>query len=217
MLTILWWVLGSIGAAILLLFFHHVFRQWRLQSLTFEFLAFQDMKAALGYIDKHPQLLTDDAEELIRLWLDRAWARGEANTLVSGAIRLALLGQCREQGVEAVRQTMADKLQPWLVAIRSPSWQRALAILGKLATEGKASGPLEEMDEELVEAMSQIMALLRPLADEETIATQDMILDELRGILQQKAEGTLPPSSDTPVVPSPPAQTKGQKGKRRRK
>jgi hypothetical protein len=68
--------------------------------------------------------------------------------------------------------------------------------------------------------MSHIMDLLRPLAaDEETIATQDGILRSLHQILRQKAEGTVPPASgaDIPITPSPSAQPRMRKRKRRQK
>ena len=192
--TILWWVLGSIGVGLLLLFCYHTFRLLRLQSIIVEFLAFQDINVALRHISEHPQLLSDDAEELIRDLLDRALTRrGDAGTFVSGIIHMTLLMGCREQGVETARRTMADSLQAWLDDIRSPAWQRALAILGRIVTAKKPSIPLEEVDEELVEAMSQIMTLLAPLADEETVTIQDRLLRELRHVVQQKAEGTLQP------------------------
>ena len=58
----------------------------------------------------------------------------------------------------------AGALQAWLDASSSPSWQRALKLLGQLLVEREASIHPEEVDEELVEAMGHIMDLLRPLA-----------------------------------------------------
>lgn len=219
--TILWWVLGSIGALILLFllwFGYRAFRFRRLQPVIFEYLAIQDVKIALRYIDNHPQLLTADAEEFIRVLLNRAWARGDADLFVFGGMRLALLTGCQKYGVETARQMAANNLQARFDVVSSPGWQRSLAILGKLVTDGNTSIPVGEVDEELMEAMTQIMTLLRPLAaDEETIANQDRILDGMRRILQQKADGTLPPSSDMPATSSPPAQARKRKRKRRHK
>ncbi|MBU0703342.1 MAG: hypothetical protein KKC18_05690, partial [Chloroflexi bacterium] len=66
-------------------------------------------------------------------------------------------------------------------AADSPSWQRALKLLGKLVVEKETSIPPEEANEELVEAMSHIMDLLRPLAaNEETVALQEEIMRSLR-------------------------------------
>jgi len=220
---ILWWVCGSIGALLLLLVLWLVYRAQkfrRLQPIIFEYLSFQDVEAALRYIDDHPRLLTSDAEDFIITLLDRAWARGDAEMFVSGAIRLSLLAGCREYGIETARQMAAGALQAWLDASSSPSWQRALKLLGQLLVEKEASIHPEEVDEELVEAMSHIMDLLRPLAaDEETIATQDGIIRVLRQILRQKAEDTLPSASgaDIPITPSPSAQPRMRKRKRRQK
>jgi hypothetical protein len=162
-------------------------------------------------------LLTSHAEDFMTVLLDRAWARGDAQLFVSGAIRLSLLVGCREYGMEAARRMAANSLQVWLDASSSPSWQRALAFLGQLVVDREASIPPEEVDEELVEAMSHIMDLLRPLAaDEGTIAIQDEILRSLRQILRQKADSTLPPSSDAPVTPSSSTQA-GKRGPQRRR
>jgi hypothetical protein len=96
---ILWWVCGSIGALLLLLVLWLVYRAQkfrRLQPIIFEYLSLQDVEAALRYIDDHPRLLTSDAEDFITTLLERAWARGDAEMFVSGAIRLSLLAGCRE-------------------------------------------------------------------------------------------------------------------------
>jgi hypothetical protein len=175
------------------------------------------MDAALTYIEQHPQLLGADAENSIKMLLDRAWARGDIDIFLSGILHLELLAQCREQNIEFVRQTMAAKMQAQEVAKRSPARERALEIVRGLAAEGKASLPIEELDEELEEALSQIMAMLRPFADERTNITMDRILEELRQALQQKAEGTLPPASDTPAASSPSAPARKGKRKRGRK
>ncbi|MBL7064911.1 MAG: hypothetical protein ISS49_12000 [Anaerolineae bacterium] len=196
MLTILWWVLGSIGALILLLFLwlgYRAFKFRRLQPIIFEYLSLQDVETALMYIDDHPRLLTSDAEDFITVLLDRTWARGDARMFVSSAIRLSLLVGCREYGLETARQMAAGSLQTWLDAAYSPSWQRALELLGQLVVEREFSIPEEEVDKDLVEAMSHIMELLRPLAaNEEVIATQDEILRSLRQILRQKGEESQP-------------------------
>jgi len=220
MLTILWWVLGSLGLLILLFLLwlgYRALKFRRLQPVVFWFLSLQDIDAALTYIEQHPQLLSADAESFIRMLLDRAWAKGDIDIFLSGILHLELLAQCREQNIEFVRQTMADKMQAQEVAKRSPARERALEIVRGLVAEGKASLPVEELDEELEEALSQIMAMLRPFADERTNITMDRILEELRGALQQKAEGNLPPSSDTPAKSSPSAQVRKRKKKRRRK
>jgi hypothetical protein len=225
-LTVLWWILGSIGALLALLVVwlgYQVFKFRRLRPIIFEYLALEDVEAALGYIEDHPRLLTPDAEGFIQGLLGRAWARGDAQMFVPGAIRLSLLVGCREYGQETARRMAAGRLQAWLDAVDSPSWQRALKFLGQIAVDQEASIPQEEMNEELVEAMSHIMDLLRPLAaNEEVVAIQDGILRSLRQILQQKKEkagGTLPSASgtDTPLTPSSSAQSRKQKQKRKHK
>ena len=161
-----------------------------MQPVIFEYLALQDVEATLGYIDDHPQLLTRSAIEFIRVLLDRAWARGDAQLFVSGAIRLSLLAGCREYGIETARQMAAGSLQAWLDAADSPSWQRALKLLGKLVVGKEASIPPEEANEELVEAMSHIMDLLRPLAaNEETVALQEEIMRSLRQMAADAGSG----------------------------
>jgi hypothetical protein len=112
---------------------------------------------------------------------------------------------------------MAAKMQAQGGVMGSPARERALEIIRGLAAEGKASLPIEELDEELEEALSQIMAMLRPFADERTNITMGRILEELRQALQQKAEGTLPPASDTPAASSPSAPARKRKRKRERK
>lgn len=193
MLTILWWVLGSIGALVLLLFLwlgYRAFKFRRLQPIIFEYLALQDVEAALRHVDDHPKLLTDDTEAFIRVLLDRAWAGGDAQLFVSGIIHMSLLTGCREYGVEATRRMATGSFQAQLDAASSPSWQRALKFLGKLVVEGEASIPPEEANEELVEAMSHIMDLLRPLAaNEKTIALQDEIMRSLRQMAADAGSG----------------------------
>ena len=199
--TILWWTLGPIGALLLLLFLWLGYRGLkfrRLQPIIFEYLALQDVEAALRYIENHPRLLTSDAEDFITVLLDRTWTRKDIQLFVSGAIHLSLLAGCRKYGIETARQMAADTLQPWLDAASSPSWQRALKFLRQVVAEKATSIPQEEVDEELVEAMSHIMELLRPLAaNEETVAIQDEILHSLRQILRQKKDkGALQPSQE---------------------
>jgi hypothetical protein len=196
--TILWLVLSSIGALILLLCLWLGYRALefrRLQPLIFDFLALRDVEAALEYIDDHPRLLTPAAGEFLSVFLDRAWRRGDARTFVSGMLHSSLLAGCRKYGVETARQMASAGLQARLDVANSPSWQRALEFLGKLVADKEASIPSEEVDEELVEAMERIMDLLRPLAaNEEALAIQDEILRALHQMLRDKAEGTLPPA-----------------------
>jgi hypothetical protein len=86
-----------------------------------------------------------------------------------------------------------DKDQVWLDAADSPSWQRALEFLGQMVVDKTASIHQEDVDEELVEAMSHTMELLRPLAaNQDTIAIQDEILRSLRQMLRQKQESEEP-------------------------
>jgi hypothetical protein len=194
--TILWLVLGSIGALILLLCLwlgYRALKFRRLQPIIFDFLALRDVEVALRYIDAHPRLLTPAADEFLSVFLDRAWRRGDARTFVNGVLHSSLLTGCRKYGVETARQMATANLQARLDAADSPSWQRALELLGKLVADKEASIPPKEVDEELVEAMERIMDLLRPLAaNEEAVAIQDEILGTLYQILRDKAEGTLP-------------------------
>jgi hypothetical protein len=225
-LTVLWWILGSIGALLALFVIwlgYQAFKFRRLRPVIFEYLALQDVEAALGYIEDHPRLLTPGTEEFIQGLLGRVWARGDAQLFVSGMIRLSLLVGCRKYGQETARRMAGGRLQAWLDAVDSPSWQRALKFLGQIVVDQEASIPQEEVDEELVEAMSHIMDLLRPLAaNEETVAIQDELLRSLRQILQQKkgkAGGTLPSASgtDTSLTPPSSAQSKKQRQKRKHK
>ena len=90
--TILWWILGSIGALFLLPFLWLGYRGLkfrRLQPIIFEYLALQDVEAALRYMENHPRLLTSDAEDFITVLLDRTWARKDIQSFVSGAIHLS--------------------------------------------------------------------------------------------------------------------------------
>jgi hypothetical protein len=194
--TILWLALGSIGALILLLCLWlgcRALKFRRLRPIVFDFLALRDVEAALVYIDDYPRLLTPAAEEFLSMFLDRVWRRGDARAFVNGVLHSSLLAGCRKYGVETAQQMASASLQAQLDAADSPNWQRALELLGKLVADKEASIPPEEVDEELVEAMERIMDLLRPLAaDEEAIVVQDEILRDLRRILRERAEGTLP-------------------------
>ena len=190
--TILWWILGSIGALLLLLVLwlgYRAIKFRRLQPVVFEYLSLQNVDQALQYVEDHPRLLTSGTEEFITFLLDRAWARGDAEMFVLGTIRLSLLAGCREYGLENARRMTGDNVQALLDASSSSSWQRALKILGQLTVDKEATIPPDEADEELVEAMGHIMELLRPLAaDEETIATQDAIMRTLRELLRQQVD-----------------------------
>jgi len=76
----------------------------------------------------------------------------------------------------------------------------------------------EELNEELVDALSMIMGLLGPMAaDEETTTAMDTILQGLLQSLEQKTDGTQRPASGTPIVLSPSDQPGKRKRKRRRK
>jgi hypothetical protein len=212
--TILWWVIGVIGVLILLYLLHFAYRAIearRLVSITFRFLTTPDVATALRYIDRHPKLLEDRVLHYIETLLDRVWADGDIDLLISGAMHLGLLAQCRQDGVESVRQMMDELGVALLIPKKSPGWYRALEVIGQLATEGKASVPPEELDEELVEAMSQVTSLLETLADEETTAALKGITQGLRQALKQKAKGALQPSSDTSATPSPSDQPRKQR------
>ncbi len=204
--TILWWVIGAIGVLILLYLLQFGYRaieaRW-LVSTTFRFLTTPDAATALAYIDRHPKLLEDRVIRYIETLLNRVWANGDIELFISGAMHLGLLAQCRQDGVESVRQMMDELGVTLLVPKKSPGWYRALKIIGQLATEGKTSVPPEELDEELVEAMSQVTSLLETLADEESAATLKEIAQGLRQALEQKAKAS--PSA------------KGKKQKRKRK
>ena len=183
------WVLGFLGLLLLLFLLwvgYHVLQTRRLQRIAVEFLSFPDADTALMYIELHPQLLSDEVEHFIRILLDRTWDAGEVDLFFSGFLHLLLLVACREEGVEAVRQTLTDRVQTWLDAMRTPAWDRALKFMGQLAADGTATIPGGELDEELVDALSQIMGILRPLADETTAATADEIVRSLRQALEQR-------------------------------
>jgi len=221
MLTILWWILGVLGLLLLVLLLwlgYRVLTYRRLQPLVFEFLSLPNAATALAYIEQHPRLLSAEAERFIRILLDRAWDRGDEDVLVFGLLHWVLLEQYRKQGVETVRQTIADQAQDWLATMTSPAGDRALKIMGHLVAEGKASIPDEELDEELVDALSLLMGLLHPVAaDEETATGMDANLERLRQVVRQKAEGALQPSSDILATPSPSSQPGKRKRRRRRK
>lgn len=190
-MTILWWVLGVVGALLLLLLLwlgYQVIRFRRYESVIFEYLAFQDAEEAGKYIEEHPLLLTDESVNYIQLWLNRAWGRGDVHKFVSYVPHMKLLVSCQKYGTETIRGSeMMDDIQSEMNAAASPSWQRAMDVLKELTTEGDASIPPEEADEELVEAIEQIMELLRPLAvDDETRVLQDEIVRMMRRMLEQK-------------------------------
>jgi hypothetical protein len=189
---VVWWILGAVGALILSLCLwlgYRAFRLRRLQPIVLEYLALQEVEQAVRYIETHPQLLTRDAEDFIAMLLDRAWARGDVQTFVSGAIRMSFLVGCREYGTQTARQMALGSFQPLLDAADSPSWQRAMELLGHMVVDRTASIDQEDVDEELVEAMSHIMELLRPLAaDPDTVAMQDEIVRGLRQVLRHKQE-----------------------------
>jgi hypothetical protein len=162
-------------------------RLWRTVS---EYLELQDVESALSSIERNPLLLTPSAESLISTLLDRAWARGEAARYVSGAVLLSLLAGCRKLGLETVRQTAAGSFQARLDLVNGPDGQRALKLLGQLAADKEMTIPEKGMDENLLEAISQIMDLLRPLAaNEATIAAMDAVLEEMDQIVRQQAGG----------------------------
>jgi hypothetical protein len=185
------WIVGSFSLLLLLLLLWlvpRVFRFRRLWRIASEYLALHDAEAALDYIDRNPILLTPSADSLISVLLDRAWARADAATYVSGTVRLSLLVGCRKVGLETVRQTAVSSFQARMDVVNSPSGQRALELLGQLVADKEMSIPEEDVDQDLLEAMNQIMDLLRPLAaNEATIATMDAILDGLGQIVQRQA------------------------------
>lgn len=199
------WVLSFLGVLFLLLllwFGYRAFKARRLQPTVFEFLALPDVDASVRYIEQHPELLNTDAERFIEVLLNRVAAAGDIELFLSGVMHLLLMKQCREQGVKAVRQSLSGELQVGQVGAKSPAWNRAVEIVGQLATEGKAHIPMEELDEDLVGSLSAVMTLLRPFADEKTSAAMDEIQDGLHQALQQKAEGAFQSPSGTPNPPS---------------
>ncbi|MBN1954081.1 MAG: hypothetical protein JW900_03420 [Anaerolineae bacterium] len=191
---ILWWILAVVGTLILLPVLwigYRLVRFRRLQPIVFEYLALQDVQTALRYIDNHPQLCTAYGEEFTRFLLNRTWARGHARRFATGTVHLELLRECREHGVEGARRRAVSDLQARLDVIHSPSWHYVLYVLGRMVVKGESSIPLERLDEDLVETMSKIMAMLRPFAaNEMSIANMDDILRGLDKVLQQKNEGT---------------------------
>jgi hypothetical protein len=189
--TFKWIIIGSFSVLLLLLLswlVHRVFVFRRLWRTASAYLAFQNVEAALDYVDRNPILLTPSAESLISVLLDRAWGRGDAAAYVSGAVHLSLLVGCRKLGLATARQTAAGTFQAHLDMLNSPAGQRALELLGQLTTDRKMSIPEKDLDQDLLEAMSHAMDLMRPLAaNEATIATMDAILDKMRQMVQQQA------------------------------
>ena len=191
-MSIVWWIFVALGALVLLFVLwigYHLLRVRRLRPIVFEFLAVQDVEQALQYIEGHPRLLDPEVDLVARTHLNRAWDRGDVPAFVSGVVRLALLVGCREHGVETVRQLSTGGFQAQFDAINSPGWQRAMKLLAQVRAEQEFSLPEDEVDEELVEAMDQLTAMLRPLVVEETGATMDALMDALRQILAQKRGG----------------------------
>ncbi len=191
-MTVLWWILGGIGALVLLLLLwaaYRVLRIRRLQPTVFEYLDSRSVRKALSILEDHPELLTPEAESIISVQLDRAWVRGEAHLFVSGVLRLSLLVACREYGLEAASRMAGGRLQAWLDAVDSPSGQRALDLLGRLVVEEEAVISPEEVDAELVDALERILELLRPLAaTEETAAQMEEMMRTLHQIWREKGE-----------------------------
>jgi len=191
-MSIVWWVFVALGALVLLFVLwigYHLLRVRRLRPIVFEFLAVQDVEQALQYIEGHPRLLDPEAELVARAHLNRAWDIGDVVTFVSGVVRVALLVGCRKHGAETVRELSTGGFQAQFDAINSPGWQRAMKLLAQVRAEQAFSVPEDEVDEELVEAMDQLTAMLRPLVIEETSATMDAVVGALRQILAQKRGG----------------------------
>jgi hypothetical protein len=183
------WVFVALGALVLLFALwigYHLLRIRRLRPIVLEFLAVQAVEQALQYIEGHPRLLDPEAELVARAHLNRAWDRGEVVTFVSGIVRVALLVGCQKHGAETVRELSTGGFQAQFDAINSPAWQRAMELLAQARAEQAFSVPEDEVDEELVEAMDQLTAMLRPLVTERTDATMDALMDVLRQILAQK-------------------------------
>jgi hypothetical protein len=191
------WIIGAISALLLLCalwLVRRVIKFRRLWRTASEYLGFQDVEAALDCIDRNPLLLTPSAESLISVLLDRAWARGDAARYVSGAVLLSLLVGCRKVGPETVRQTAANSFQARLDVVNGLGGQRALKLLGQLAADKEMHIPEKDVDQDLLEAMSHIMDLLRPLAaNAATIATMDAILEEMHRIVDQIESRPFPP------------------------
>ena len=182
MTVTLWWILGAFGAlclALALWLGPRARRFRRLRQDVAGFLTLRDVDAALAYVQFHPQLLGDPAYQVARTLVDRAWARGRADEFLSGVIHLGLLDACRQQGVEPVRQMGARQIQAGLDALDRPSWKRALDILGRWSIQGEAALPTEGVDDDLVDAMQRILAILRPLAEEPTATAMDELVHSL--------------------------------------
>jgi len=191
-MTPLWWILAVVGALVLLLLFWFSYRALkllRLRPAITEYLDVQSVEEALSVIDDHPELLTPDAGRFISSMLDRAWSRGRARFFVSGVLRASLLVACREYGMQAARRMAGGRMQVWMDAVDSPSWQRALDLLERLVVEEEAAISPEEVDEDIVGAMERILELLRPLAEtEKTAALLEQVMRDLRQILREKAD-----------------------------
>ena len=184
-MSILWWIVVALGALVLLFILwvgYHALKASRLRPIIFEFLTIQDVEEALQYIEGHPQLLDSEAELVARAHLTHAWNRGDAATFVPGMVRVALLVGCRKHGVETARQVSARGFQAQFDAINSTGWQRALKLLGQAMTERGFHVHEDEVDDELIEAMDQLTAMLHPLVIEETSAMMDAVVDTLRQI-----------------------------------
>jgi hypothetical protein len=189
--TFKWIIISSFSVLLLLLLSWLIYRAFvfrRLWRAASEYLAFRDVEAALDHVDRNPFLLAPSAEALISALLDRAWGRGDTAEYVSGAVHLSLLVGCRKLGLATIRQTATDTFQARLDMLNSPAGQRALELLGQLAHNKEMSFPEKDADQDLLEAMSLVIDLMRPLAaNEATIATMDAVLDELRQIVRRQA------------------------------
>ena len=182
-------LVGTVLILSLLRLGYRVLKTRRLRPLILELLEIQDMEEALQYIEGHPQLLGPRVERIARRHLTRAWGRGDAATFVSGIVRVSLLVGCRNHGVETARQVSARGFQAQFEAINSPGWQRALKLLGSMMSSREFNVHEDEVDEELVEAMDQVTALLRPLLSEGTSATLDAVVDTLRQMQARQRDG----------------------------
>lgn len=183
MTATLWWILGGLGVlclALVLWLSPRARRFRRLQQDVVGFLALRDVDAALTCVEFHPRLLGDPAYQVARTLVDRAWTRGRAGEFLSGVIHLGLLDACRQQGVEPVRQMGARQIQAGLDALQRPAWRRALDILGRWSIEGESALPTEGVDDDIVDAMQRILAILRPLAEEPTASAMDRLVHHLQ-------------------------------------
>ena len=218
--TILWWVIGAVAVLILLYVLRLAYRALELRWLSpivFGYLSVPDVTTALTYIEWHPKLLDEKVSDYIGMLLQSVWADGDIELFLSGTFHLELLAQCRQHGVESVRQMMDDLRLSQPVLKRPPGWQRAAKVMGQLATEGKVDIPPEELDEELVEAMDQITSMLGALADEDAAAALAEINQGLHQALEQKNRAASQPSAETPIKAPASAQRRKRKKKRRRK